>query len=57
MIHIVQSRSTLRLNIHHHKILYNREVDPYLHKFGLHQMVIMGDCQLDKSLTITFVER
>jgi hypothetical protein len=32
-------------------------MDPYLYRLGLYQMAIMGDCQLDKSLMITLVER
>jgi hypothetical protein len=32
-------------------------MDPYLHRLGLYQMAIMGDCQLDKSLLTALVEK
>jgi hypothetical protein len=54
---ILQSHSTLRLNAHRPKISYNTQMDPYLHRLGLYQIAIMGDCQLDKSLLTALVER
>jgi hypothetical protein len=34
--------------VHRPKLLYNKQIDSYLHRFGLYQMAIMGDYQLDK---------
>jgi hypothetical protein len=50
MFYILQPHNTLCLNTHHPKILYDKMMDPYLHKLRLYQMAIMGDHQLDKSL-------
>jgi Plant mobile domain len=52
----LQPHSTLHLNAHRPKISYNVQMDPYLHRLGLYQITIMGDCQLDKSLLTTLVE-
>jgi Plant mobile domain len=57
MFYILQPYSTFRLNTHRLKVPYNEQMDPYLHKLGLYQMTIMGDCQMDKSLITTLVER
>jgi hypothetical protein len=53
----VQPHNTLCLNAHYPKIPYNMQMDSYLHRLGLYQMVIMGDCQLDKPLLTMLVER
>jgi Plant mobile domain len=53
----VQPHNTLRLNAHHSKISYNVQMNPYLHRLGLYQIAIMGDCQLDKSLLIVLVKK
>jgi Plant mobile domain len=44
------------LNAHRLEISYNAQMDPYLHRFGFYQIMITGDCQLDKSLLTTLVE-
>jgi hypothetical protein len=46
-----------KINAHRLKIPYNEQMDPYLHRLDLYQILIIGDCQLDKSLLIALVER
>jgi Plant mobile domain len=53
----MQPHNTLHLNAHHPKISYNKQMNLYLHRPNLYLMAIMGDCQLDKSLLTTLVER
>jgi Plant mobile domain len=53
----MQPHNALRLNAHHPKISYNAQMDLYLYRLGLYQMTIMRDCQLDKPLLTTLVER
>jgi Plant mobile domain len=53
----LQPHNTLPLNAHRPKIPYNVQMDSYLHRLGLYQIMIMGDCQLDKSLLIALVKR
>jgi Plant mobile domain len=55
--YFLQPHNTLHLNAHRLKIPYNAQMDPYLHRLGLYQIAIMGDCQLDKSLLAALVER
>jgi hypothetical protein len=52
----LQPHNTLYLNAHCPKIPYNSQMDPYLHRLGLYQIAIMGDCQLDKSNLTALVE-
>jgi hypothetical protein len=53
----MQPHNILRLNAHRLKNPYNEQMNSYLHRLGLYQMVIMGDYQLDKSMLTALVER
>jgi Plant mobile domain len=53
----VQPHITLSLNAYRPKKPYNEHRNLYLHRLGIYQMTIMGDCQLDKSLQTVLVER